>query len=175
MALHNQKTEHNLTAQGKVTYLEILVVRLAGQWFGVRSDQNLRLLHFVESRLSPASNPALTGLAGFLGELDRGQLPCFDLAALLELPTGLARAPLKQLIRLTLNGRNLGFAIEEAQEIQRVALTDLKQIPPVIKILRSRPAAWAVWLRSPEQLIPLLDFSAVLDNSAWKSIQLGPG
>lgn len=175
MSLPTPKSEQVKPVPGKITYLEILVIRVAGQWFGVRSDRYLRLQSFEVARLKAPDEPALTHLAGLLGELGAARLPVFDLAHLLDLPTHPPAPPVGQLIQITLNERGFGFAIDEAQEIQRVALAQLKQLPPIIKQLRFRPVVWAVWQRSSAELIPLLDFSCLLEKSTRQALQLGQG
>ncbi len=163
MSLQSQKSERAAPR----TYLEILVIRVAGQWFGLRSDRQIHLLHFEASQLrQPDGN--LAQISGLLGELGENRLPVLDLAYLLELPT---HSPAKQLVQLTLNGQTFGFAIEQAQEIQRVALAELHQLPPLIKHLHTRAAVWAVWQRSAEDLIPLLDFNFVFDNITRQTLQ----
>jgi hypothetical protein len=157
------------------TYLEVLIIRVAGQWFGLRSDRQIRLLQIGTSPLNKPADPALAQLAGLLGELGTTGLPVFDLAYLLKLPSDPAASPSGQLVQLTLNGHAFGFAIEQAQEIQRIPLTQIHQLPPLIKNLQIRPAVWAVWQRSQSELIPLLDFFFVLDKAAKQALQLGQG
>ncbi len=164
MSLQRQKSERAAPR----TYLEILVIRVAGQWFGLRSDRQIHLLHFEASQLRQPDGPALAQISGLLGELGEKRLPVLDLAYLLELPTD---SLANQLVQLTLNGQTFGFAIEQAQEIQRVALAELHQLPPLIKHLHTRAAVWAVWQRSAEDLIPLLDFNFVLDNITRQALQ----
>lgn len=171
MSVQIQKSER-ATAK---TFLEILVIRVAGQWFGLRSDRQIHLRNFEAGKLIKSDDPALAELSGLLGELENLRLPIFDLAYLLELPASPSASPASQLVQLNLSGRAFGFAIEQAQEIQRVPLNELKQLPPIIKQLRSRPAIWAVWQRPSKELIPLLDFSFVLDKPAKQALQLGQG
>jgi chemotaxis signal transduction protein len=175
MSLQIQKSERVNSPAGIIASLEILVIRVGGQWFGVRSDRQIRLLSYEAARLNKPPEPALGQLPGLLGILGAEELPVFDLAHLLELPALPNASPPGQLIQVNFNGQPLGFAIEQAQEIQRVALTELKQLPPIIKQLRSKPVVWAVWQRSPAELIPLLDFFAVLEKSAKQALQLGQG
>ncbi len=176
MSLQTPKSERANPPAAKITALELLVIRLGGQWFGVRSDTNLRLLSFEAARLMPPANPALGQLPGLLGVLgEDAQLPVFDLAHLLALTPPPQAAPPGQLIQVTLNRRAFGFAIDQAQEIQRVALAELKQLPPFMQQLRSRPVVWAVWQRSSTELMPLLDLQAVLEKPAKQTLQLGQG
>jgi chemotaxis signal transduction protein len=168
MSLPNQKSER----AAPKNYLEILIIRVAGQWFGVRNDQPLRLLNFQARQLNKPAEPALAGLSGLLGELGISCLPVFDLAHLLELPDSPAASQAGQLVQLNLNGQALGFAIEQAQEFQRAPMSELRQLPPMLKQLRARPAIWAVWQRSAEELIPLLDFNFVLDKTARQAFHL---
>jgi chemotaxis signal transduction protein len=175
MSLQIQKSERVNSLAGKIASLEILVIRVGGQWFGVRSDRHIRLLSYEAARLNKPAEPALGQLPGLLGVLGEAKVPVFDLAYLLELAPLPNTSPLGQLIQVNFNGQALGFAIDQAQEIQRVALSELKQLPPIIKQLRSKPVVWAVWQRSPAELIPLLDCFAVLEKSAKQALQLGQG
>jgi chemotaxis signal transduction protein len=175
MSLQTPKSERVNPPAAKITALELLVIRLGGQWFGVRSDTNLRLLSFEAARLMPPADPALGQLPGLLGVWGKEQMPVFDLAHLLGLAPPPQAVPPGQLIQVTLNRRALGFVIDQAQEIQRVTLAELKQLPPFIQQLRSRPVVWAVWQRSPTELIPLLDLQAVLEKPAKQALLLGQG
>lgn len=158
------------TANTQLT-LEILVFRVAGQWFGLRGDRQLHLRNFDYRKLQPPSDPALAQLARFLGELDG--LPVFDLAQLLKIDIEPKTNPAGQLMWLNLGGMNCGFVIDEAQAIQRVPLNELKLLPLVIRQLNLIPAVWAVWQRAKDDLIPLLDFNFVLDQTARQTLQPG--
>src|SRR5690242_15427974 len=113
--------------------LEILVFRVAEQWFGLRGNRQLHLRNLDAGKLQPPTDPALAQLAAFMGKLD--DLPVFELAQLLLIAIEPNAAPARQLIRLNLAGRTCGFTIQEAQAIQRVPIAELKQLPQFLRQL----------------------------------------
>jgi hypothetical protein len=144
------------------TSLEILVFQAGGQWFGLRSGRQIRLVIFGPGQLKPLETPSENG-GGPVGYLTKaaGSYPVYDLAYSLGLHSAPAMPEEGQLIQVLRDNQPLGFTIEQAQEIQRVPMPELRQLPAIVSRLWTAPVIWAVWLRPDNTLIPLLDLAFV--------------
>lgn len=159
MSSHIQKSNQ---ASGPTT-LEILVVRVAGEWLAVRSARLMRLVSF-EARQLQADEPGQTNFPGRLGLLQKANeaVPVYDLAYLLGLRNAPQTPESGQLVQASPEGQPACFTIEEAQEIQRVPVAELRRLPEIISRSQTNPAIWAVWARPGGELIPLLDLTFAL-------------
>ncbi len=149
-------------ASGQAT-LEILVIRVAGQWLALRSARQLRVASFEAGQLGPG-DPLTDRQTGRIGYLNKANvsLPVYDLAFLLGLKAEPALSDNGQIIVQTWPGSGTaGFTIEMAQEIQRAPLTALRQLPEIVRRPGITPLIWAIWLRPDGELIPLLDLTFV--------------
>lgn len=144
------------------TTLEILIIRVAGYWLAVRSTTQLRLLSFEAGQLA-AGGPVTERQAGRIGYLKKANysFPVYDLAFLLGLKDKPELPESGQIVQTLVGGQAAGFTIEQAQEIQRVPVTALRQLPEIVSRVRITPAIWAVWTRPDGELIPLLDLAFV--------------
>ncbi|MBN9386468.1 MAG: chemotaxis protein CheW [Chloroflexi bacterium] len=144
------------------TSLEILVFQAGGQWFGLRSGRQIRLVSFGPGQLKFFETPSEkeSGPVGFLTKTG-ASFPVYDLAYLLGLKSEPGLPAEGQLIQALVENQPVGFIIEQAQEIQRVPVPELRQIPAIINDLWTAPVVWAVWLRPDNTLIPLLDLAFI--------------
>lgn len=155
----NYQTQKPKRVTGPTT-LEILVFQSGGQWFGVRSGRQIHLLGFGPDRFKPAEADARVegGPAGYL-TIAKNTFPVYNLAFLLGLKDTPTLPEEGQLIQAAIEDQMVGFAIEEAQEIQRVPVPELRQIPAIVNPSEVAPVTWAVWLRPDNTIIPLLDLA----------------
>ena len=148
--------------------LEVLLIKLDAQLFALRARQIIRLQQFKADQLLPSTNiqlPYLHGLLGWRGTY----LPLLDLATLLELTPG-SLDDSQQVLVLEQVGQPVGLLVQAAQQIERFNLADLHLLPPLIEQNLLKPAVWALWKRSPTELIPLFDPGALLSQTEWQAV-----
>lgn len=144
------------------TSLEVLVFQAGDQWFGLRSGRQFRLVRFGPGQIKLLETPPEkeNGLVGYLTKTG-ASLPVYDLAFLLGLKSEPALPAEGQLIQVLIENQPVGFIIEQAQEIQRVPVPELRQLPAILSDLWTAPVIWAVWLRPDNTLIPLLELAFI--------------
>lgn len=146
------------------TTLEVLVIQTGGMWLAVRAARVGRLRRYNPADLIKSELAPVPGFIGFIGSLG---LPLLNLATLLQLEDG-ALGSEAQVLIVDQPGFTAGFVVEIAQEIERAELQTLRLLPPLIEQLSLRPAIWALWQRTPDTIIPLLEPLNVLNEAEWQ-------
>jgi chemotaxis signal transduction protein len=144
--------------------MEVLVVQTGGMWLAVRASRVGRLRRYNPADLIKSEMAPVPGFMGFIGSLG---LPLLNLATLLQLEDNNLGSEAQVLVVDQL-GFTAGFVVEVAQEIERAELQALRLLPPLIEQLSLRPAVWALWQRTPDAIIPLLEPLNVLNEAEWQ-------
>ncbi len=153
-----------LASQLKTETLELVLIRLGEHYFGIRAAAVQRLEKLSLALLLRPEFESHPALCGFLRV---NQLPVFDLARLLGLES---RVMPEQLLQMESGGRRAGFMVEQAAEVVRVGLDELALIPAIIEQHRLRPAAWALWRKSEQEIIVLIEPIESLSAEEWQQI-----
>lgn len=151
-------------------YLEVLIVKSGEQWLAIRTKRLVRLMAFSSEQLTPPEETLKVGSPALVGSFSPISLPIFDLAVLLNLTeaTKNLEGANAQVIIMEQGGLSVGFLVQAAQEIERASLKDLHLLPPLIKQSLLKPAVWAVWQRSAEEMLLLIDPTAALNELEWQ-------
>jgi chemotaxis signal transduction protein len=153
---------------------EVLVFCVGETWLVIRAHRIQRLMAYTTAAIKPGApdEPIFAGLLGYFepsglpekkesfsptlsGKLAR--FPVLALDKILELPAPVAEDAYKQIICMEYNGGTIGFAIESALEIERANVADVRVLPSWVENSRTKPVVWALWQRSPDELLPLVE------------------
>ncbi len=148
--------------------LELLVIQSGESKLAIRAAAINRLRRFKLAEIQPLDNQTIPG---GLGHIPSQNLPVLHLAGLLGLDNS---QPLDeatcQIIVTEFQGQDVGFVVEQAHEMERAELQDIHLLPAVIEQLLYKPAVWALWQPSPENIVPLVDLSLTLNSSEWQQL-----
>lgn len=164
------------TSSARVSTFEVLVFCVGETWLAIRANRIQRLMAYTPAAIKPGTPddptfeaPALLGYfepAG-LAEKKEGfsptlsgkvaSFPVLALDKLLELSAPVSEDAYKQIICLEHNGGTVGLAIESALEIERANVTDIRVLPAWVENSRTKPVVWALWQRSHDELLPLVE------------------
>ena len=161
--IRNEKTADR---RPNLTSLEVLVVQTGGIWLAVRATRVGRLRRYNPSDVIPSETTSIPAFLGIIGSLG---LPLLNLATLLDLESE-SLGQEAQVLVMEHDGLAAGFVVEVAQEIERAELQTLRLLPPLIEELRLKPAIWALWQRTPETLIPLVEPLSILTEAEWQLV-----
>jgi chemotaxis signal transduction protein len=167
------------TTSARASTFEVLVFCVGETWLAVRANRIQRLMAYTNEAIKPptAHDPAFPALLGFFepssildkkeGDLTSPQsgkflvslerFPVLALNTLLELSAPVGETSYKQIICFEHNGGTVGFAIETALEIERANVTDVRVLPAWVEKSRHKPVVWALWQRTDDDLLPLVD------------------
>lgn len=153
---------------GRVESLEVVLIELGNTRLAVRAANIKRLqrLNLFELEApGPQAHPALRGY------IYSNNMPIFDLAQLFELEDAPPRYKKEdQILIINYRGRAAGFVVEQAQEVIRVGLNEVDPLPAIVEESRSRPAAWALWRKSQEELIILVEPTECFSADEWSQV-----
>lgn len=156
-----------MSLEASSTSIEVLLVQIGDQWLGVRTKRLLRLAPFSLNRLSPIPEELSSLLPALLGVVSQADnMPVIDLVRLLELPLE-TRPSSEQMMIIEYEGLAVGFVVQVAQEIERVNLKDIRLLPRLVEQSLVKPVVWAIWQRSAEEPIPLIEPTEALSLSEW--------
>lgn len=163
----------------KLETFEILVVCVSEILLAIRANRIQRLIAYLPGAIQPpaAEEPTFPGLLGYFdpsampAKTDGGsrlarhrvladstqRFPVLALSGLLELPVPANTDAYKQIICIEQNGTTVGFAIEAASEIERANIADVRLLPKWVEESRIKPVVWALWQRTPDDLLPLVE------------------
>lgn len=146
--------------------LELVLLETGNTSLAVRATSVKRLQRIGSADLRLAGRGIHSALCGYLYT---ASLPVFDMADLL----GLGHTPPAneyQLLVTEYGNRRAGFVVEQAQEVLRAGFNELDVLPPVVARARLRPAAWALWRKSPEELIVLIEPTECFTAEEWQHV-----
>ncbi len=146
--------------------LEVLILEVAELLVAVRARKVIRLQSFEPELLHTAEPDRLPGLIGFLGWHDT-TFPLLNLATLLDLPAQSGQ----QVLVVERNGQQVGFLVQNIQQIERMSLKDVRLLPVLIEENRLKPVVWAFWERQTDQILSLIDLLACLDEAGWQQLE----
>lgn len=147
----------------ELVLIEVGVTRLAVRAASIKRLQRMNLLE-LESP-GPEAHPALRGF------VYSNSLPVFDLAQLLGFESATLNYKKDEQILIIERGeRRAGFVVEQAQEVIRAALSELDTLPLLVQESLLRPAAWALWRKSKEEIIILVEPTECFSDTEWSHV-----
>ena len=156
-----------MSFEASSTSIEVLLVQIGNQWLGIRTKRLVRLAPFSLTRLSPVPEELSTLLPALLGVVSQADnMPVIDLMTLLDLSLE-ARPSSEQMMIIEYEGLAVAFVVQVAQEIERINLKDIKLLPRLVEQSLLKPVVWAIWQRSAEEPIPLIEPTEALSLSDW--------
>jgi chemotaxis signal transduction protein len=146
--------------------LELVLVETGQTFLAVRASGIKRLQRISRGELQKPEQEVHPALWGYLPPTD---LPVFDLAQLLELGS-IAPGKEYQILIIERDGYRAGFIVGQAQEVLRAGLDELDVLPALVERSRLRPAVWALWRRTKQDLTILVEPTDCLTAEEWQCV-----
>jgi purine-binding chemotaxis protein CheW len=141
--------------EGAVPHCQLVVVALAGEYYGLDIDAVERIIELPHITAVPHTPPYIAGLTNLRGAV----LPVLDLRARFELPPG-EPTPAARVVVVRAHDVAVGVLVDAVREVVRVAEQDVEPPSPLVAPIDAAYIAGVVKAQGP--LVALLDLAQVV-------------